>query len=232
MSRWGKLFLGTRVVTFAMVTIVSTLGLAEPAAASSIVIPQNGTDFFQPFGDPETPVYGQTFVTPNATDLRIDSFSFWLDDQLTTFSPDPVDFSASIYQWGGTGVGTVGPALYTSSLRTTTNNGSAGGYERFDFNTGGVLLVDGVNYIAMLTAVNDGTQSAAFMAANYTNPYSGGNFVFRFGFAPLWFEVPQDARFEANFSSVGPTAPEPVTLSLLGFGLAGLGARRWRHGKA
>ena len=34
------------------------------------------TDFFQPFGDPETPIYGQTFVTPNATDVKIDSFSF------------------------------------------------------------------------------------------------------------------------------------------------------------
>ncbi len=225
--------MGTRFVILAMMTFASTLVLSGSASGSTIVIPQNGTDFFQPFGDPETPKYGQTFVTPNATDVRIDSFSFWLDDQLGQFSPDTVDFTASIYQWGGTVVGTTGAALYTSSIRTTTDNAGAGGYERFDFNTGGVLLASGVEYVALLTAVNDGLQSAAFMAANYSNPYSGGNWVFGFGFAPIWIEVDQDARFEATFSALpdGTVVPEPATMTLLSFGLAGLGARRWRQRK-
>ena len=99
-----------------------------------------------PFGESNTATYGQTITVP-AVDNVLDSFSFWLDD---TLNPDYVDFAAYVMAWDGSKA--TGAVLWQSAMQTTTNNGGAGGFEQFTFNTGAVPLGGGGQYVLFLSA--------------------------------------------------------------------------------
>ena len=63
--------------------------------ADTISIPFNTS--VSALGEPDglaAGTYGQTFVVPDANDLVLDSFSFWLLEQ--TQDPDHVDFQAHV----------------------------------------------------------------------------------------------------------------------------------------
>src|SRR5580693_2399478 len=74
-----------------------------------------------------TPTYGQTFVAPASPNIALENFTFYLNGfggGGTTF------FTAAIYAWSGSLIagnpvqGATGPALYTSSLMSITDNQS------------------------------------------------------------------------------------------------------------
>src|SRR4051812_11768719 len=145
--------------------LVVSLFAVRHAEASSIVI-GGGTDI-RSFGEFNTATYGQTFKTPDAVDLALNSFSFWLND---FNDPDNIDFAGYVMLWDGVNARATGPVLYSSSVNTTTG---AGGYERFDFLTGGLLLNPANTYVAFLSASNffDGIQGTGTMAGSPTNTY-------------------------------------------------------------
>src|SRR6185437_5263 len=183
-----------------------------------------------PFGETATATVGQTF-TVTGGDTLLNNFAFRLDDS----SPSrAVNFAAYLYAWDGQKA--TGSQLYASSMVSTSNNGGAGGWETFTFDTGGVSLATGQQYVAFLNASYffDGTSRTSSL--ELSNSYSGGNVVYdRNGtdFGQLttraWDSVTDgfigswDTYFVADFSAPTPV-PEPGSGVLLLVGVAGLAA--------
>ncbi|MDZ8237307.1 MAG: PEP-CTERM sorting domain-containing protein [Nostoc sp. ChiQUE01a] len=127
-----------------------------------------------------------------------------------------------------------GPILYQSGPQSTTN---ALGFEQFTFNTGGISLTSGKQYVASLSASNffDGTTGLAGLGATgFQSVYSGGDFVFYNNgsdFSLLtqntWDDIGGsffgDSAFKASFSTATASVPEPTTmLGILAIGAFGI----------
>ena len=219
--------------------IASALALvtAVPALADTAIdttAPFSGD--IQPFGEPDTSTYGQTFTV--GSDNVLNSFSLYLDD-----TPDaPINFQAYVYAWDGSKA--TGSALFTSGIQTFSGT-TFGNPEEFAFNTGNTALSSGSKYVAFFTT--SGLQSGGSMTARM--PYSGdlgsdalagGDFVYYnngndfsaltnsnwdcngCGLGDVWFK--------ASLSDGMGAVPEPATwaLFMLGFGAIG-GAMRSRR---
>lgn len=217
-----------------LIPLAILAGSFTASADSSIIIGGGGS--VQPFGEPDTATYGQTFTV--GADNVLTDFSFWLDDEYADY---PVSFAAYVYAWDGAKA--AGPELYASSMVSTTNNGGSDGFEQFTFNTGELALTEGEKYIAFLSASNFfafSDNGLAYMEASGTDSYAGGDFAYYNNgstFAALtlgaWEYVGSDlygdARFEANFTGgIGGAIPEPATwlMMIMGFGMTGLFVRR------
>lgn len=199
----------------------------------------NGSDSIGGFGEPpNSATYGQTF-TVTGPETVLDSFTFYVDDQFNSVFTDFVDFEVFVYAWDG-GKAT-GPALFSSSPMSTTNNGGADGWEAITTNTGGIDLVSGSQYVAFFSGSNlfDGEPAISVWGGlNGADVYAGGQFAYsnnadNFGelFTNDWSLGFQgegsDLAFSMRFSEQAPI-PEPATVTLLGLGLAGLVARNRR----
>ena len=204
---------------------------ATPAiAGTTIDTTGTSTGNFNPFGQPSTAAYGQTFTV--GSDNVLNSFSLYLIGQPSS----TVNFTAYIYAWNGTRA--TGSALYTSAGQIFSGSGSPTEYA---FNTGSLALTSGSQYVAFLYA-NSGAGAQMPWAGDLGDEtYTGGDFVFdnAGSFADLtssdWDGVvdfsfaPTDAWFKAAFNQVG-AVPEPGTwvLMLLGFAGVGVALRRDR----
>lgn len=204
------------------------------AAVAATVIDTSAGPFgaVEPFGETDTATYGQTF-TVSGPEKYLTRFAFRFDDFLDT---DTVDFAAYVYAWDGTKA--TGPALYTSAMRTSTDNGGAGGMEEFSFATGYVPLVIGDQYVAFLSVTDyfDGEPGTSFWELSDTDVLPGGAFVFTNNSSDMslltsqeWdsssvFVDGQDTWFKATFS-----IPAPLSLGLLVAGALALGAARTRR---
>jgi uncharacterized protein with beta-barrel porin domain len=157
---------------FRSAAIASIACVAAPALADIDTMPSwNGTSFISSFGVPNTATYGQT-ITATTLNSRLNSFSFQLYLQGGVAS----QYQAYVYQWNGTKI--TGSALYTSAI---TNGPSAAAYTTVSFNTGGIMLTPGQQYVLFLTTSTiTGQSSGSYRWGSLTNDstYTGGNFVF------------------------------------------------------
>jgi len=172
-----------------------------------------------PFGEPDSATYGQTITVP-AVDNVLDTFSFWSDDILDNSFPDYVDFAAYVMAWDGNKA--TGPILWQSIMQTSTNNGGADGFEKFSFDTGGVALTPGEQYVLFLSSSDffDGSNGVSNTPAGGT-AYTGGHFVYMSNgsdFSALttnnWDQlIDLDWSFEASFCLLY-TSPSPRDATL------------------
>ncbi|WP_017653569.1 PEP-CTERM sorting domain-containing protein [Fortiea contorta] len=207
-----------------------TLGTVSTVQAATIdTTPSwNGSTEISSFGEPDTATYGQTFTV--GTDNIINSFTFYLKNN------PGVDFAGYIAAWDGTKA--QGPILYNSGVRST---GAGGGFQEFAFNTGGIALTSGAQYVAFLSASNffDGNFATTTLGYLGQDVYPGGGFVFLNNgsdFSQLTTTAWQtfigdgvdDTAFKASFNA----QPVPEPLTILGtMTAAGLGVAMRRKQK-
>jgi large repetitive protein len=132
----------------------------------------DGEGSLQPFGESNTATYGQTFTVQEGSNV-LQSFEIYLNDQT---NPDAVDFAFYIMAWDGEKA--TGSVLYESLPQTSAG---ADGFEKFTFNTGGLTLVPGQQYVAFVNASNffDGLEGTAVQGTVWSSdPYAGGSFVY------------------------------------------------------
>jgi hypothetical protein len=107
--------------------------------------------FATPFGEVGPggyEVWGQTF-TPPAGSTVLHSFDWWLQNT-AIHGPDSVTFAAYVAEWNPTTLTINGEFLYSSDPRNLT--GPDQSFEKFTFQTGGLLLDASKQYMLFLSA--------------------------------------------------------------------------------
>jgi hypothetical protein len=196
----------------------------------------NGSSNISSFGYPDTATYGQTVTASNALGTQLNSFSFEIR------LPTAVLFRGEVYAWSGTQA--TGPALFESAATHTT---SATSFQEITFNTGGVQLTAGQQYVLFASISKDYAADVnagqGTWGSSLTDTYSGGQFVYinNGGNSSQWTGAAWttdyigngDLAFKADFSApvAPPAVPEPASLTLVGLGAAGLMGYAWRRRK-
>jgi len=162
----------------------------------------------QNFGKPNTATYGQVVTVP-AGNPALRSFTFLMNQ------PNTLNFRGMVYAWDGQKA--TGPALYESAPRTTSGEQPQHN-EPITFNTGGILLNPGQQYVLLATISKDYAASSGQGSWGVVNPstYAGGNFVFNNNGDNVnaltttpWssFGTGYDLAFRAAFSPPDPPPP-------------------------
>lgn len=197
---------------------VTTLGVAgvlmgavSPAAADVIDTSGGAGAAEVAASGAAAPSVGQTFSV-GANNVMQD-FSFWVGGQFDGAAP--LTFKAYVMEWGGTAP--VGEPLYVSGLQTKS---AVPGFERFDFNAGGLILDPNKRYVAFVRVEDFGgsPEGLVVRGADAASAYDNGEFVLQPGGDTAWSPSGGDIAFFAEF-----IAPDAIAGGGAG-AVAGLGA--------
>jgi hypothetical protein len=195
---------------------------AAPALADTTYNNFTGyTPFWQPLGYPNTATYGETFTAPTNGDNNLKSFGFYMTGPI---APGDIVLGGYIATWTGTHAGTI---VFTSLPLNYANTGQA----FLDFNTGGLDLTAGGNYVMFLSIsqyYGQSTGESQVSAGSATIPggafayfNNGGNFAEltttnwdQTGLKPDW-------AVDLEFTPNTPAVPEPPSFFLEAAGLLG-----------
>jgi hypothetical protein len=206
-------------IPFGSLLLVSALLTPLSVRADIISIPP---DFAaQPFGNPNTATYGQTFALP-AGDGVLTSWTFSLEE---TSSAYPIQFGVGLWDTANSRMAAA-PFYLSSPIDTVVGDAA------YTF-LPNLTLTPGQEYVAFLTITNTPGVGTSQMPLAGNNLYTGGSFFFlNNGTDPsLWTTqgwqtfTDSDAAFTAQFDPATPVdgaIPEPGTLTLFGTGALGM----------
>ena len=207
-----------------LAVLVAVLLFAVSGFADTTYNNFNGySDFWHPFGNPDTATYGELFTSPNNGDNNLTSFSFYMGSPALAGN---IITGAYIATWTGTHAGTL---LYSNGPINYDNLGN----EQITINTGGLGLTANTQYVMFLSVSNFYGQSAGQAYVSQGTSITGLNGFVYFNnegnfnelFTNAW-NGPLSPDWAVNLHFV----PEPGTLGLIALGGLGLvGALRKRR---
>jgi len=205
--------------SFRSILLASAFIVPISIRADTITIPP---DFdANPFGNPNTATYGQTFTLP-VGDGILTSWTFSLEGTTNSY---PVQFGVALWDTGNSRM--AAPPFYLSSPVNTVV-----GDADYTF-VPNLTLTPGQEYVAFLSITNTPGVGNSSMPLAGGNLYAGGSFFFiNNGTDPSlwttqgWQTFPDsDAAFTAQFDPATPVkgaVPEPGSLALFGTGALGI----------
>ena len=178
-----------------LAVLVAVLLFAASGFADTTYNNFNGySDFWHPYGFPDTSTYGELFTSPNNGDNNLASFSFYMG---SPFLAGNIITGAYIATWTGTMAGTL---VYSSESGGAINYDNLGN-EQITINTGGLALTANTQYVMFLSVSNYYGQSAGQAYASQGTSIAGLNgFVYN----------NNGGNFNALFTTAwnGPLSPD------------------------